>query len=157
MIAYHPGKANVVADALSRRKTSCACIKAKRLKVEGTWTIKHKASKTFLGTITVQSNMMEALLKAQERSIHLPKLLETLNKPDSDIVVVMDGCLRFRRRIWVPKDSEEKAQILAEAHKTKYTLHPGSTKMYKDLQKLFWWKSMKTDIEEFISKCLTCQ
>jgi len=40
---------------------------------------------------------------------------------------------------------------------SKYTVHPGSTKMYKDLQRNFWWKGMKRDVAEFVSRCLVCQ
>ncbi|KZV43734.1 DNA/RNA polymerase superfamily protein [Dorcoceras hygrometricum] len=45
---------------------------------------------------------------------------------------------------------------MAEAHTTSYSVHPGGTKMYKDLQKLYWWPGMKRDIAKFVSECLTC-
>ncbi|WVZ50768.1 hypothetical protein U9M48_001993 [Paspalum notatum var. saurae] len=45
---------------------------------------------------------------------------------------------------------------MTEAHCTKYSIHPGSTKMYQDLKKLFWWRRMKRDIAEFVAKCDTC-
>ncbi|GJT16943.1 putative reverse transcriptase domain-containing protein [Tanacetum coccineum] len=43
-----------------------------------------------------------------------------------------------------------------ESHKSKYSIHPGSDKMYQDLKKLYWWPNMKAIIAEYVSKCLTC-
>ena len=48
-------------------------------------------------------------------------------------------------------------KILYEAHNTPYTMHLGTTKMYRDLKKHFWWPGMKKDVVEYVSKCLTCQ
>ena len=50
-----------------------------------------------------------------------------------------------------------KNKILDKAHQSLYTMHPGSTKMYKDLQKIYWWRGMKKDIAKFVAKCSTCQ
>ena len=46
---------------------------------------------------------------------------------------------------------------MREAHRSKLTIHPGSTKMYKDVKRSFWWPGMKKDIAEYVAKCLTCQ
>ncbi|GJV85060.1 putative reverse transcriptase domain-containing protein [Tanacetum coccineum] len=43
-----------------------------------------------------------------------------------------------------------------EAHKSKYSVHPGADKMYYDLRDRYWWPGMKKDIAEYVSKCLTC-
>ncbi|GJS10723.1 putative reverse transcriptase domain-containing protein [Tanacetum coccineum] len=42
------------------------------------------------------------------------------------------------------------------SHKSKYSIHPGSEKMYQDVKKLYWWPNMKADIATYVSKCLTC-
>ena len=47
--------------------------------------------------------------------------------------------------------------ILEEAHNSKYTIHPGSAKMYQDLKQLYWWEGMKKDVGDFVSRCLVCQ
>ena len=60
-------------------------------------------------------------------------------------------------RICVPNDEEIKKQILYKAHNTLYTMHPGTTKMYRDLKKHFWWPRMKRDMVEYVERCLTCQ
>ena len=63
----------------------------------------------------------------------------------------------FRDRICVPKNDELIQKILHEAHSGCLSVHPGSTKMYNDLKKLYWWPGMKRDISEFVTKCLICQ
>jgi hypothetical protein len=56
-----------------------------------------------------------------------------------------------------PNDAKLRRDILDEAHKTKYTVHPRITKMYQDLKKKFWWRSMKPDIVEYVAQCHVCQ
>ena len=68
-----------------------------------------------------------------------------------------DGLLRFGDRICVPNDPDIKNQILREGHNSKYTMHPSSIKMYRDLQSHYWWEGMKKEIAIYVSKCLTCQ
>jgi hypothetical protein len=65
--------------------------------------------------------------------------------------------LCFQGRICVPNIPEIKEIILKEAHQTPYSIHPGSTKMYMDLKKIFWWNNMKREIAKYVSKCHTCQ
>jgi hypothetical protein len=50
-----------------------------------------------------------------------------------------------------------KIDILREAHKTPYTIHPGETKMYRDLKQNFWWKQMKVDVSKYVAACEVCQ
>ncbi|GKV49055.1 hypothetical protein SLEP1_g55827 [Rubroshorea leprosula] len=71
-----------------------------------------------------------------------------------------DGIIRLGDRICVPYDEGLRTELLQEAHKShksNYTIHHGSTKMYHDLKETFWWKSMKKDVAKYVSKCLTCQ
>lgn len=65
--------------------------------------------------------------------------------------------LRFLGRLCVPNDEKLRAEVLEEAHKAKYTVHPGSTKMFMDLKRTYWWDGMKEDVVEFVARCLTCQ
>jgi hypothetical protein len=60
-------------------------------------------------------------------------------------------------RTVIPNDAELRRDILNEAHKTRYTIHSGSTKMYQDLKKGFWWQGMKRDIAKYVAQCPTCQ
>ncbi|CAA0824497.1 Unknown protein, partial [Striga hermonthica] len=68
-----------------------------------------------------------------------------------------DGALEFRGKIVVPKVEALRKEILTEAHTAPYLAHPGSTKMYHDLKRSFWWRGLKKDVADFVRKCLTCQ
>ena len=70
--------------------------------------------------------------------------------------VSSDGILHFKGRLCVPEEPELREQILSEAHSTPYSVHPGATKMYKDLKEHLWWPGMKDDMAKYIAKCLTC-
>jgi hypothetical protein len=130
---YHPGKANVVVDALSRKPH------------------------VMLHRIQVQNDLQERIPLAQQLSIsegNLPKelscgvelLLET--KPN--------GLRYFNNRLWIPNRDDLRNLVLKEAHNTRYSVHPGMDKMYKNLRIQFWWPGMKKDIYLYVSKCLTC-
>jgi hypothetical protein len=67
------------------------------------------------------------------------------------------GVLWFNNRIVVPKDHPLRKQILDEAHLSKFSIHPGSTKIYQDLRQHFWWTRMKREIAKYVSECDTCQ
>ncbi|GJY90069.1 putative reverse transcriptase domain-containing protein [Tanacetum coccineum] len=67
------------------------------------------------------------------------------------------GVYTSSTRQWVPVSREEfRTIIMDEAHKTKYSVHPGADKMYHDLRDMYWWPGMKRDIAIYASKCLTC-
>ena len=68
-----------------------------------------------------------------------------------------DGLWRFEGRVCVPASGDLRRRILEEAHKSHFTIHPGVTKMYQDVKKMFWWHGLKKDITELVSKCLVCQ
>nr|GEX43169.1 putative reverse transcriptase domain-containing protein [Tanacetum cinerariifolium] len=67
-----------------------------------------------------------------------------------------DGTLCLENRSWLPCFGDLRALIMHESHKSKYSIHPGSDKMYQDLKKLYWWPNMKANIATYVSKCLTC-
>jgi len=67
------------------------------------------------------------------------------------------GILWFEDRLVVPKNHELRKQILDEAHLSKFSIHPGSTKMYQDLKQKFWWTRMKREIAKYVVECDTCQ
>ena len=73
-----------------------------------------------------------------------------------DILLHEDGSLRYGARLCVPK-GEVRQELLLEAHNSPYNIHPGGTKMYRDLKQHFWWHGMKRKIVRFVSKCLVCQ
>ncbi|GKA07856.1 putative reverse transcriptase domain-containing protein [Tanacetum coccineum] len=67
-----------------------------------------------------------------------------------------DGTLCLKNRSWIPCFSNLRALIMHESHKSKYSIHPGSEKMYQDLKKLYWWPNVKAEIATYVSKCMTC-
>ena len=67
-----------------------------------------------------------------------------------------DGFLYYRGRVCIPNDDELKKSILKEAHNGSFAMHPGSTKMYKDLKTSYCLSGMKRDASEFVTKCMVC-
>jgi len=70
---------------------------------------------------------------------------------------IVDGVLYYRDRLCVPNIEDLKNNIMTEAHSAKYSMHTGSTKMYKNLKGRFWWNNIKREIAAFVSHCMTCQ
>ena len=137
-IKYHPGKANVVADALSRKER----VKPGRVRAMA---------------VTIQTGVREVILATQLEAVKDENITaERLNGNDKLMEKRNDGSLYFMDRIWVPLVGEVRTIIMDEAHKSKYSVHPGSDKMYYDLRDMYWWPGMKKDIAEYVGKCLTC-
>ncbi|KAJ9545199.1 hypothetical protein OSB04_024906 [Centaurea solstitialis] len=137
-IKYHPGKANVVADALSRKER----VKPLRTRAMG---------------MIVQTSLKSQILEAQREALKVDNLKkETLHKMEKEFEEKSDGVRYFKGRIWVPKVDQLRKLIMDEAHQSRYSIHPGSDKMYKGLKEHFWWPGMKKDIATYVSKCLTC-
>ncbi|GKC32350.1 putative reverse transcriptase domain-containing protein [Tanacetum coccineum] len=67
-----------------------------------------------------------------------------------------DGTRCFRNHVWLPRFGGLRDLVMHESHKSKYSIHPGSDKMYQDLKPLYWWPNMKANIVTYVSKCLTC-
>jgi hypothetical protein len=79
------------------------------------------------------------------------------NNKTSDFSEDSQGTLWLGKRICVPNQKTIKESILREAHDLAYSIHPGSTKMYKDLKTRYWWYGMERDIAEYVSLCDTYQ
>jgi len=83
------------------------------------------------------------LVLIKERQLSDPKFQRTVEflrtEKAKDFVVGSDGVLRFRGRVCISEDLEVKGMILEEGHKSRFSMHPGMTKMYHDLKESFWW------------------
>ena len=74
-----------------------------------------------------------------------------------EAVIDEEGVLRIKGRVCVPLVDDLIHTILIEAHCSRYSIHPGATKMYRDLKQHFWWSRMKCDIVNFVARCSNCQ
>ncbi|KAJ0752567.1 putative nucleotidyltransferase, Ribonuclease H [Helianthus annuus] len=138
-IRYHPGKANVVADALSRKE---------RVKLHGV---------RVQSDIQARPDIQARISQAQHACVSQDLMGTELpyhTKPDLELKD--DGSYYFMDRLWVPSLDDLRTLLMDEAHKSRYSIHPGSDKMYKDLRTRYWWPGMKKDIALYVSKCLTC-
>ena len=72
-----------------------------------------------------------------------------------DLSLREDGTMVMGQRLRVPDVGDVRREIMEEAHSSAYAMHPGSTKMYHTLKQHYWWKGMKRDIAEFVSRCVT--
>ncbi|GJT23843.1 putative reverse transcriptase domain-containing protein, partial [Tanacetum coccineum] len=137
-IRYYPGYANVVADALSRKERS------KPLRVQAL-------------VMTIGLNLPKQILSAQSEARKEENFInEDLHGMINKLEPRTDGMLCLNKQSWIPCFGELRALIMHESHKSKYSIHPGSDKMYQDLKKLYWWPNMKAKIATYVSKCLTC-
>nr|GEV39633.1 reverse transcriptase domain-containing protein [Tanacetum cinerariifolium] len=76
--------------------------------------------------------------------------------PKEKLEPITDGTLCLNGRSWLPCYDDLRFVIMHESHKSKYSIHPSSDKMYQDMKKLYWCPNMKVDIATYVSKCLTC-
>ncbi|GKE18794.1 putative reverse transcriptase domain-containing protein, partial [Tanacetum coccineum] len=129
-IRYHPGKANVVVDALSRKERE--------------------------PPLRTEARKPENLKNEDVGGM----LVENSKDPEKFIIEKLepraDGTLCFNGRSWLPCYGDLRTVIMYESHKSKYSIHPGSDKMYQDMKKLYWWPNIKANITTYVSKCLTC-
>ncbi|GJS56922.1 putative reverse transcriptase domain-containing protein [Tanacetum coccineum] len=131
-IRYHPGKVNVMADALSRKERD------KPLRVRALMmTVYNDLLKQ------IREAQKEAMKKKNVRAENLGRLIKPIFKFHPD------GTRRFGNRVWLPKYGGLRDFVMHESHKSKYSIHPGSDKMYQDLKLLYWWPNMKADIATY--------
>ncbi|GJV12853.1 putative reverse transcriptase domain-containing protein [Tanacetum coccineum] len=137
-IRYHPGKANVVTDALSRKE------RIKPLRVRSL-------------VMTIHPKLPSQILKAQTEALKEENIkAENLRGMDKAFEIRPNGTCWIKIQSWLPLFGNLRDLIMHESHKSKYSIHPGSDMMYQDLKKLYWWPNMKAIIAEYVGKCLTC-
>ncbi|GKA36274.1 putative reverse transcriptase domain-containing protein [Tanacetum coccineum] len=118
-IRYHPGKANVVADALSRKEKEPIRVRALVMSIHSNLPDQ------------IRNTQLEAMKKKNVKAKNLGRLIKQI------FDVVSDGTRYFEKPIWLPRYGGLRNLIMHESHKSKYSIHPGSDKMYQDMKLLF--------------------
>ena len=103
-----------------------------------------------MASFRVQPGLVGRIKALQKNDLQLVQLMpEKGCKPE--FVLSDDGILRFGTRLCVLNDRDLRRELLEEAHCSRLTIHPGGTKMYKDLKHNYWWKGMKRDIAQIVA------
>ena len=154
----------MVADALSK-KGECRenspmepkglkemiALRAMNVKIEYNDEVK------LLAMLKIKPVWSSQIIEAQDRDPFLQKIKRQLAKGKyADFNVGNDGELRMNGHLCMPKVDSLREDILEEAHKAPYAMHPGTTKMYRTLRPHYWWPIMKKDVADYVEKCLSC-
>ncbi|XP_069152654.1 uncharacterized protein [Solanum lycopersicum] len=129
-VHYHIGKANVVADSLSRLS---------------------------MGSVAHVEEERKELVKDVHKLDRLAFRLMSISYSGLTVQNGAESSLVVEGRLCVPDVGKLRQYILAEAHNSRYYFHQGDTKMYQDLREVYWWNIMERDIENFVTKCPNCQ
>jgi hypothetical protein len=160
-IHYHPDKANVVADALSR-KSQVNMLAAHPMPYE----LAKEFDRLSLGflnntqgvTIELEPTLEKDIRKGQKDDEKINEIRQLIiDGKGKDFHEDAEGVVLFKDRLCGPDIKSIRELILKEAHETTYSIHPGSEKMYQDLKKRFWWYGMKREISEYVAVCDSCQ
>jgi hypothetical protein len=159
---YHPGKANVVVDALSRKVhynhlevelvSDPLCEEMRKLNLD-------VVEQGNLYALAAKSNIYDRIVTAQRNDEGIQVIKQKLAKGDPKYTCFQRDpkyVIWFGRRLVLPVDSETKKTIFDEAHMSKFSIHFGSTEMYQYLKQNFWWSNMKVDIAKYVAECDTC-
>ncbi|WVZ80626.1 hypothetical protein U9M48_028085 [Paspalum notatum var. saurae] len=160
-VHYHPGKANVVADTLSR-KAHCNFIETRPTvrvlcceigEIEMPTVLEAK-----LYNLVLEPTIKDQIIVVQKQDKGMSHIRDEINdKKKACFKLDEEGVLWFKNRLVVPKNMELRKKILDEAHTSMFTMHPGNNKMYQDLKQKFWWTRMKREIAKYVSECDVCQ
>jgi hypothetical protein len=160
-IHYHLGKANVVADALSR-KSQVNTLAAHSMPYE----LAKEFDRSGLGflnntqgvTIELEPTLKQDIRKGQKDDEKINEIRQLIiDGKGKDFREDAEGVVWFKDRLCVPDIKSIRELILKEAHEIAYSIHSGIEKMYQDLKKRFWWYSKKREIAEYVDVCDSCQ
>ena len=161
---YHPGKANVVVDALSRKSrgvlASIAFREWRMLETVGQFGLQYsEQTQGTLGSLVATPSLLSRVIESQWQDAEIVSIRDRVQSGTGDEgwTIHADGSLRYRGRVVVPQLTDLREEILREFHYSRFAVHPGGTKMYQDLRRQYYWSGMKRHVGDFVRRCLTCQ
>ena len=168
-ILYHLGKVNVVADALSRKAGSMGSLAhlqvsrhplAREVQTLANDFMRLEVLEKggFLASVEARSSFLDNIKGKQFADEKLSRNRDMVLRGEAKEEVIDDeGVLRIKGRVCVPRVDDLIHTILTMAHSSRYSIHPGATKMYRDLRQYYWWSRMKREIVDFVAQCPNCQ
>ena len=142
---YHPGKANVVVDALSRKSqgvlASIASREWRMLKTVGQFRLQYdEQAQGTLGSMMAMPSLLSRVIDSQVQEAELVSIRDRVQSGTTDEgwAIYTDGSLRYRGRVVVPQSTDLREEIVREFHCPRFAVHPGGTKMYHDLRRQYY-------------------
>ena len=118
-------------------------------------------SSLVLCSLEAHPSLLDRILEAQKHDPELAYLSQSCRDRNidslKDFEIDARSGIRAFGRLIVPNICDLRNYILQDSHRSKFTIHPGSSKMYADMKRLYYWDGMKSDIANFIKRCMTCQ
>jgi hypothetical protein len=140
-IHYHPGKTSDITLCQEMEKLNLGMIQ-------------HGTS----NHLKLESVILQRIIDAQRNDEGMKHIYEKIEAGKANCFRIDDqGVVWFNNCIVVPRNDEIRQQILDEAHLSRYSIHPRSTKMYHDLKQHYWWTNMKIEIARYVARCDTCR
>ena len=112
-----------------------------------------------MGSLVATPSLLSRVIESQWQDAEIVFIRDRVQAGmgDEDWIVHSDGSLRYRGWVVVPHSTDLREEILKEFHCSRFTVHPGGTKMYQDLRRQYYWSGMKRHVGNFVQRYLTCQ
>ena len=112
-----------------------------------------------LGILVATSSLLSRVIESQGQDAEISSIIDRVlsGTGDESWAIHTDGSLWYRGRVVVPQQTDLREEILKEFHCSRFIVHLGGTKMYRDLRRQYYWSGMKRHVGYFVRRCLTCQ